>query len=237
MNGSKAMVKELVAMLNGATLSENVQVAIAPTDLHIGMVRETVRSEIMVGAQDCWTCGSGAFTGETSADMLLDIGAEFSIVGHSERREKGETSGLIGEKAAYAISRGLTVIGCIGEKLEHREVGNTMQIVTEQMEGYLKNLKDESDWASMVLAYEPVWAIGTGVTASPEQAQEIHAELREWLSKNVSPAVAADTRILYGGSVTESNCADLIIKPDIDGFLVGGASLKPQFKAIISSTQ
>eukprot|EP00512_Aurantiochytrium_limacinum_P009314 CAMPEP_0171553700 /NCGR_PEP_ID=MMETSP0960-20121227/9090_1 /TAXON_ID=87120 /ORGANISM="Aurantiochytrium limacinum, Strain ATCCMYA-1381" /LENGTH=213 /DNA_ID=CAMNT_0012103425 /DNA_START=23 /DNA_END=665 /DNA_ORIENTATION=+ len=166
------------------------------------------------------------------ADMLVDLGLEFSIVGHSERREKGETSALIGEKAAYAVSKGLTVIGCIGEKLEHRENGQTMSVITEQMQGYLASLKEESMWSDMVLAYEPVWAIGTGKTASPEQAQEVHAELRDWLKKNVSEKVAAETRILYGGSVTEKNCDELIKKEDIDGFLVGGASLKPEFVKI-----
>mmetsp|Transcript_40903 Transcript_40903/g.65705 ORF Transcript_40903/g.65705 Transcript_40903/m.65705 type:complete len:205 (+) Transcript_40903:267-881(+) len=184
---------------------------------------------VMVGSQDCWKAGSGAHTGEISADMLLDLNLEFAIVGHSERRENGETSALVGEKAQYAASKGLTVIGCIGEKLEDRESNTTMQVIESQMQGFTANLPAEADWANMVLAYEPVWAIGTGVVASPEQAQEVHGELRHWLEKNVSKKVSDDTRILYGGSVTAGNCETLIQKPDIDGFLVGGASLKPEF--------
>lgn len=229
LNGSKKMVAQLSEMLNSAALAESVQVGIAPSAVHLTMVRDALRKDVMVGAQDCWTQGSGACTGETSADMLLDLGLEFSIVGHSERREKGETSELVGAKAAYAASQGLTVIGCIGEKLEERESGNTMDVVVSQMKGYQDALTDEAQWGSMVLAYEPVWAIGTGKVATPEQAQEVHGELRAWLKKNISAKVAEETRILYGGSVTEENCDELIKKPDIDGFLVGGASLKPQF--------
>lgn len=238
LNGSRKSVGELVKMLNSAKLVDNVQVAVAPTSVHLSMVRENLNKEIMVGAQDCWTSGSGAHTGETSADMLVDLGMEFSIVGHSERRENGETSALVGAKAAYGAKTGLTVIGCIGEKLPDRESGNTMNVVIEQMMGYKDALAaDESLWGNMVLAYEPVWAIGTGVTASPDQAQEVHGELREWISKNISGKVAEETRILYGGSVTEDNCDELIKKPDIDGFLVGGASLKPQFLKIMAAPQ
>ncbi|GBG30241.1 Triosephosphate isomerase [Hondaea fermentalgiana] len=232
LNGSRSMLEGIAKTLNGASLSSNVQVGVAPSAVHLDLMRQKLRSEVMVGAQDCWTKGSGAFTGETSADMLVDLGLEFSIVGHSERREKGETSAEIGEKAAYATSKGLMVIGCIGEKLEHRESGKTMSVITEQMQGYLAALKEEEMWSDMVLAYEPVWAIGTGKTASPEQAQEVHGELRDWLKTNISEKVAAETRILYGGSVTEKNCDELIKKEDIDGFLVGGASLKPEFVQI-----
>jgi triosephosphate isomerase len=121
------------------------------------------------------------------------------------------------------------VIGCIGEKLEEREKGTTMDVVVSQMKGFKDHLTKEEDWGSMVLAYEPVWAIGTGVVATPEQAQEVHYELRNWLKKNISQKVADETRILYGGSVSEKNADELFTKPDLDGFLVGGASLNANF--------
>jgi triosephosphate isomerase len=238
LNGSRASVKQLVDMLNAAKLSESVQVGVAPSQVHLSLVREALRADVMVGAQDCWHKGSGAHTGETSADMLLDLKLEFAIVGHSERRDNGESSELVGKKAAYAASKGLTVIGCIGEKLADREGGKTMDVIVAQMKGYTAALKsDAALWANMVLAYEPVWAIGTGKTASPEQAQEVHAELREWVRKNVGPTVGDETRILYGGSVTEDNCVALMAKKDIDGFLVGGASLKPGFLKICAAAQ
>lgn len=230
------MVGSLMETLNGASLPESVQVAAAPSTIHLTMVRDSLRKDIMVGAQDCWHTGSGAFTGETSADMIIDLGLEFAIVGHSERRENGESSDLVGKKASYAASKGLTVIGCIGEKLEDRENGKTMDVIADQMKGFQNALlENPAQWEAMVIAYEPVWAIGTGNTATPEQAQEVHAELRNWLSKNISQKVAEETRILYGGSVNQKNCDSLIVKPDIDGFLVGGASLKPEFLKIIES--
>merc|ERR1719213_216930 len=126
----------------------------------------------------------------------------------------------------------MNVVACIGEHKEDREAGKTMEVLIPQLEAIVANT---SDWSRMVIAYEPVWAIGTGLVATPEQAQETHAEIRAWLAENVSPAVAGATRILYGGSVNGGNCADLITKKDIDGFLVGGASLKPEFKEIIET--
>jgi triosephosphate isomerase len=156
----------------------------------------------------------------------------WTIVGHSERRARGESNKEEGAKAAHARQNDLNVIACIGEQLSERESGTTMDVLAEQMQAYVDQVSGElgSDpavWAErFVIAYEPVWAIGTGVVASPEQAQDTHMELREWLSKAVSPEVAAAVRILYGGSVSAKVCDSLADKPDVDGFLVGGASLK-----------
>ncbi len=153
-------------------------------------------------------------------------------MGHSERRAKGETDSDVGDKAAYALGKGLNVIACIGETLKEREAGKTNEVLVRQMAGYAAKVKD---WGKVVIAYEPVWAIGTGKTASSAQAQEVHAMLRGWLAKNVSPAAAAATRIIYGGSVTAANSKDLGSQPDVDGFLVGGASLKAEFIDIINA--
>jgi triosephosphate isomerase (TIM) len=162
------------------------------------------------------------------------------LTGHSERRVgfgfPGETSTVVAVKTKNAISAGLSVIVCIGEQLEDRKSGKTMNVVAEQLEA-VKAALAEGDWKKVVLAYEPVWAIGTGVTASPEQAQETHANIRTWLSKNISNGVADNTRIIYGGSATASNCNELYAQPDINGFLVGGASLKAEFVNIINCTK
>merc|ERR1712168_641565 len=152
----------------------------------------------------------------------------------SERRNVfGESDELIGQKVAHALDSGLKLIPCIGEKLEEREADKTEEVVFRQMKHIAENVKD---WNRVVLAYEPVWAIGTGKTASPAQAQEVHAQLRGWLKDNVSADVAASTRIIYGGSVTAGTAAELASQPDIDGFLVGGASLKPDFVTIINAS-
>jgi triosephosphate isomerase len=171
--------------------------------------------------------GLGAFTGETAAEMLTDVGCTWVILGHSERRQyQGESSALIAAKAAKAISCGLSALVCVGETLDEREAGRVDAVVLDDhMAALLATLK-EADWAHCAIAYEPVWAIGTGKTASPEQAQEVHASIRAWIAKHVSADVAAKTRILYGGSMKGANAAGLLSKPDIDGGLIGGASLK-----------
>lgn len=172
--------------------------------------------------------------------MLVDFGLKWTLTGHSERRVgfgiPGETSPVVAKKTKNAIDAGLSVILCIGEHLKDRQNGNTMVVVAEQLQAVKDTLK-ENDWKKVVLAYEPVWAIGTGVTASPKQAQETHAEIRQWLTKNISSTVANETRIIYGGSATAANCGDLYAQPDINGFLVGGASLKPEFVNIINVTK
>ena len=165
--------------------------------------------------------------------MIKDMGIKYTLTGHSERRTLfGETDEDVAKKTKAALDNGFTVLACIGELKEEREGGITKDVNERQ----LNAIKAEcDDWSNIVIAYEPVWAIGTGLTATPEIAQETHAEIREWLAKNVSEKVAGATRILYGGSVNGGNCGDLIKNKDIDGFLVGGASLKPEFKDIIEA--
>merc|ERR1712050_281706 len=175
-------------------------------------------SSVGVAAQNCYKAAKGAYTGELSPEMIKDCGCQWVILGHSERRNVfGETDQLIGEKVAFALQSGLKVIPCFGEKLDERESGSTLDVCYKQLAAIASGV---SDWSRVVLAYEPVWAIGTGKTATPEQAQEVHASIRKWLSENVSADVANAVRILYGGSVTADTCRDLGGRPDIDGFLV-----------------
>ncbi len=165
--------------------------------------------------------------------MLKDFGLNWVILGHSERRHVfGESDLDVANKVKMALDNDLSVMACIGEKLDEREAGQTDAVNARQLSAIREQVED---WSNIVIAYEPVWAIGTGVTASPEQAQEAHDSLRGWLRSNVSAEAAEKTRILYGGSVTDKNAADLIQRPDIDGFLVGGASLKDAFKDIVSA--
>jgi triosephosphate isomerase len=173
--------------------------------------------------------------------MLADFGIGWTLTGHSERRVgfgyPGETNEVVGIKTVNAIESGLSVIACIGEHLKERQDGSTMKVVSEQLKAIQASLASKPEmWSKVVLAYEPVWAIGTGVTASPQQAQETHAEIRAWLRNNVSAQVADTTRIIYGGSATAANAKDLYAQADINGFLVGGASLKPEFVQIINVT-
>jgi len=202
---------------------------------YMDYVRSKLPAAIGVAAQNCYKAEKGAFTGETSPAMIKDIGCEWVILGHSERRNVfGESGQLVGEKVGFALQSGLKVIPCIGELLEEREAGKTTEVCFRQLKAIADNV---SDWSKVVIAYEPVWAIGTGKTATPEQAQEVHASLRAWLAENVNAEVAASTRILYGGSVGAANCRELAACPDIDGSLVGGASLKTDFIQICNATQ
>lgn len=164
-----------------------------------------------------------------------DFGLKWTLAGHSERRSYyGETDEIVAKKTKRALDHGLNVIFCIGETLEERQGGKTLDVLTRQTQA-LANIISEEEWNRIVVAYEPVWAIGTGVVATPEQAQEAHKSLRQWISANVSFDVAQKVRIIYGGSVNAKNCAEIIALHDVDGFLVGGASLKPEFKSIIRS--
>ncbi|THU46268.1 hypothetical protein C4D60_Mb09t03150 [Musa balbisiana] len=185
-NGTVEQVKKIVTVLNEAEVppEEVVDVVVSPPFVFLSLVKSLLRSDFQVAAQNCWARKGGAFTGEVSAEMLVNLGIPWVILGHSERR---------------------LLLGWI------------------------------SDWNNVVLAYEPVWAIGTGKVATPTQAQEVHTALRKLLHDNVSPEVAASTRIIYGGSVNGANCKELAAQPDVDGFLVGGASLKPEFVDIVNS--
>eukprot|EP01100_Stratorugosa_tubuloviscum_P014037 TRINITY_DN727_c0_g1_i1.p2 TRINITY_DN727_c0_g1~~TRINITY_DN727_c0_g1_i1.p2 ORF type:complete len:255 (-),score=156.32 TRINITY_DN727_c0_g1_i1:1154-1918(-) len=236
-NGDKTFINELVAQFNSATLPSNdcVEIVVAPTALHTTLVASIIRPEFSVAVQNCHFESKGAFTGEISAEMVLDLGLRWVILGHSERRDLfGDTDAIVGRKIAHATTVGLNVIACLGEHLSEREAGKTTEVVFNQLKSIAENVKD---WNKVVLAYEPVWAIGTGKTATPEQAQEVHLQLRNWLASHVSNEVATKIRILYGGSVTAANSLDLAKKEDIDGFLVGGASLKgPDFLTIINAS-
>jgi len=184
--------------------------------------------------------GVGAYIGEVSVELFVDSGVRWTLTGHSERRVgfgfPGETSEVVGRKTAAAIKAGMSVIACIGEKLHERESGITMDVCAEQLSAIKAALKEE-DWAKVVIAYEPVWAIGTGKVATPQQAEETHAQIREWIANNVSSQVAERVRIIYGGSAKANNCVSLISCPNIDGFLVGGASLLPEFVDIIKCAE
>ncbi|KAI1075305.1 Triosephosphate isomerase [Whalleya microplaca] len=232
MNGSISSTKDIVENLNKAQLDPNVETVIAPPALYLLLVRELVRKEIGVAAQNVFDRPNGAFTGEISVAQLKDSGIDWVILGHSERRTiLRESDEVVASKTKHATENGVSVIWCCGESLEQREAGKTPEVITSQLAALKAQI---SDWSKIVIAYEPIWAIGTGKVATTEQAQEVHATIREWLAKEVSQKVADETRILYGGSVSEKNCKDLSKEKDIDGFLVGGASLKPAFVDIIN---
>lgn len=224
-------------LAEGAT-PDNVDVLVCPSNVYLDAVSNAASgSKVALGAQDVYFEANGAFTGETSTAMLSDIGCTHVILGHSERRNViGECDKLINKKVKAVLAAGLTPVLCVGELLEDREAGKTMDVVTAQFDGSLAGI-DAADVQKTVIAYEPVWAIGTGKTASPEQAQEVHADLRKLLAERYNQETADKVRILYGGSVKPDNASMLMSQPDIDGALVGGASLKPDsFNAIISAS-
>ncbi len=239
-NGSISANKDRVMTFNNAgPIPSNVEVVLCVPFVHIGMVLENLRDDIAVGAQNCGfhnTCG--AFTGEIGSHQLKDIGCTWVILGHSERREgfgmPGEPDELCALKTRVALDNGLKVMFCIGEKKDERESGVTMDVCARQLTPLVKVLKKE-DWANISIAYEPVWAIGTGLTATPEMAQETHQQIRDWIAANVSPEVAKAVRIQYGGSMKGENAAELLAQPDIDGGLIGGASLSADFFNIINA--
>jgi triosephosphate isomerase len=218
---------------------DRVQIAVAPTFTALYAVAKQLEgSNVAVAGQDCHWEPQGAFTGEVSAAMLKDAGAAFVIIGHSERRQHfHETDVSVNKKVGAALKAGLTPIVCVGETLEEREGGRTLDVVHRQLRGGLAGFA-AGDIGHVVLAYEPVWAIGTGKTATSAQAQEVHSSIRVVLTEMFSGKVALGVRIQYGGSVKPENIAELMAKPDIDGALVGGASLKPEdFAKIVKAAQ
>ncbi len=220
-----------------ADAKPNCEVIIGTPFIHLATVSELVKgSVIKVAAENCADKDSGAYTGEVSAAMVASTGAEYCILGHSERRAYyHEDYEILKEKVQLALANGLTPIFCIGEVKEEREAGKQNEVVKAQLEGSLFNLSAE-DFGKIVLAYEPVWAIGTGLTATPEQAQEIHAYIRSLVAEKYGNEVAENCSILYGGSCKGSNAKGLFANPDIDGGLIGGASLKADdFKEIIDA--
>ncbi|XP_013790695.1 triosephosphate isomerase [Limulus polyphemus] len=233
MNGSRSKIDDIVNFMVTGPLDVNTEVVVGCPSIYLDYSRKALPPTIGVAAQNCYKVASGAFTGEISPAMIKDVGVEWVILGHSERRNVfGENDQLVAEKVGHALAEGLKVIACVGELLEERESGKTEEVVFRQTKAIADKV---SDWSKVVIAYEPVWAIGTGKTASPQQAQEVHAQLRKWLTDNVSADVASKTRLIYGGSVTAGNCKELAKESDVDGFLVGGASLKPDFVEIINA--
>lgn len=216
---------------------ENIRVIISPTFVNLSSaLKKAKKSKIEVVAQNMHQAKSGAFTGEISADMLKSIGIKTVILGHSERRTHfGETDNILSEKVNAAVENGLETIFCFGELLEDRKSENHFTVVESQLKNGLFHL-EASAFKSIVLAYEPVWAIGTGETASPEQAQEMHAFIRSTIEKKYNKEVAENISILYGGSVKPANAEEIFSKPDVDGGLIGGAALKLEdFTAIIKA--
>ncbi len=231
-----ALVADLKAKVSGIS---TVDVAVCPPFVYLHEVAGVIAgSPIALGAQNMYHEKDGAFTGEISAAMLVDVGCKYVILGHSERRRIiGETNEAVCRKVHAAIAAGLAPIVCVGETLQEREAGKTFDIVREQVYGSLAGVKTEQA-QSLVIAYEPVWAIGTGVNASPEQAEEVHADLRNALESRFGAALAAQIRLQYGGSVKASNAKELLAKENIDGALVGGASLKAaDFAPIIEAAR
>jgi triosephosphate isomerase len=227
--GSVALATAVAA---GAERAAGVELVLCPPAVYLDAVGSALQltdgrgpSGIGLGGQNLWDQPSGAFTGEVSAGMLVDIGCRYVILGHSERRTLlGETDEMVSAKVKAALAAGLTPIVCVGEQLAEREAGRTHDVVSGQVRGSLAAVAD-ADLPKLVIAYEPVWAIGTGKVATPEQAQEVHALIRGRLTERASGEVASRVRIQYGGSVKPDNAADLAAQPDIDGALVGGASL------------
>lgn len=218
----------------GAGQVAAAQLAVCPPSVYIDAVRQALAgSSVAWGGQNLYHQSQGAFTGEISAGMLVDLGCRYVILGHSERRHlMGETDAMVCDKTKAALAAGLVPIVCLGELLAEREAGQTAAVIARQFQGSLAGLAAD-DVARLVIAYEPVWAIGTGKVATPAQAQEVHAELRRLLAERYNPATAAAVRILYGGSVKAANAAELLQQADIDGALVGGASLEAgEFLAI-----
>ena len=234
-NGSVQEVQSLVSdILNKLEFDQkNVQVFVAPVSIHIASVKALVNKNVFVAAQNMSSTGNGAYTGEISGEQLKDFEIDWVILGHSERRQYyNETNEVVASKVERTQALGLNAVVCIGESLEQREAGTTNEHLKAQLDAIKGSI---TDWSKIVLAYEPIWAIGTGKTATPEIAEETHLFIRQWLNEAVGEETANSVRIQYGGSVNAKNAASLIAQPNIDGFLVGGASLKPEFLDVVKA--
>lgn len=234
MHGSRESIGALLGSLLDSSSSDAVEIAVCPTYVHLAQaVSLCAGSAIAVGAQDCSHVAGGAYTGEVAAQMLAEAGCRWVILGHSERRAyHAESDALISAKLAMVVEAGLLPILCVGETREQRESGEAEAVVAGQLQGALQG---HAGLAGLVVAYEPVWAIGTGLTATPEQAQDMHAFIRAQL-EDFTVLNAQATRLLYGGSVKPGNAVELFAQADIDGALVGGAALVAEdFKAIIDA--
>jgi triosephosphate isomerase len=239
MNMTATQARELASKLVPLVASiKDRDIVLGPPFTSLPAVAETIKgSNIGLSAQNLHWEDKGAFTGEVSAEMLLDLGCRYVIIGHSERRQFfGETDETVNRKAKQALKKGLLPILCVGETLAEREAGKLNDIIGRQVTGGLKDISAD-EMKKVVIAYEPVWAIGTGKTATPEQANEVHALIRQKVKALYSADIAEGIRIQYGGSVTPENISTLMAMPDIDGALVGGASLKPEsFAALVKFT-
>lgn len=239
MNCDLAEMEELLAGIknNIGSVPNDVQLMVAPSFTNLHPAFESLReTNVKVAAQNMHQSESGAFTGEVSPSMLKSIGVETVIIGHSERRSLfQETDDVLAEKVSTALKHEMTVIFCFGEELKDRKADKHFEVVKQQLEEGLFHITD-ANWDNIILAYEPVWAIGTGETASPEQAQEMHAEIRKMITEEFSKEIADKVSILYGGSVKPANAQEIFAKEDVDGGLIGGASLKADdFLAIAKS--
>ena len=237
MNLNAVQSQELIDALKAQTFNDGVHVAIATPNVHLAAaVAQTAGTSIYVAAQNMHQAASGAYTGEVSAAMLKGIGVETVILGHSERRAYfNETDALLAEKVNAALENNIHVIFCFGEELEDRKSDVHFDLVTSQLTNGLFHL-NASQWANITLAYEPVWAIGTGETASPAQAQEMHAHIRAVLAAKYDDALAQSVSVLYGGSVKPTNAKEIFAQTDVDGGLIGGASLNAEdFTAIVNA--
>lgn len=229
MNGSRSSIQALLEeLVQGGSAVGGAELAVFPPFVYLDEVRQRLAdTAIAWGAQNCSEKAPGAYTGEVAVSMLLDFDCRYTLVGHSERRTLyGETDEIVAAKVAALRKAGIRPMLCIGETLEERDVGSTAAVVARQLDAVLR-WEGIQAFADIVIAYEPVWAIGTGKTASPEQAQEVHAFIRGQLAGH-DANIASSARILYGGSVKASNAAELFAMPDIDGGLIGGASLNPR---------
>ena len=237
MNNNKSETAELIQALKSLSFSTDVRVMIAPAFTHLAQAEElTQGGRIEVLAQNMNANDSGAFTGEISAKMLHSIGINKVILGHSERRAYyNETDAGLKQKVKKALTYDMEVVFCFGEELDQRKAGSHFEVVQSQLETVLFDL-NSTEWSNIILAYEPVWAIGTGETASPEQAQDIHAFIRGLIASKYDEDLAHDISILYGGSIKPANASAIFSQPDVDGGLIGGASLNAEdFIAIIQS--
>jgi len=230
-----SLFSEIVNIVRDEKKGDQIAIICAPY-IHLNSLTKLGGDTVKIGAQNCHQNESGAYTGEISAKMIKSVGCEYVIVGHSERRQYfAESDALLAEKTKIALANNLVPIFCIGETLDERNNGNFFEILKGQLENALFDL-EEADFSKVVLAYEPVWAIGTGLTATAAQAQEVHEFIRAEVSEKYGDAVAESTSILYGGSCNPKNAAELFAQKDIDGGLIGGASLKSRDFADIVKT-
>ena len=236
MNTSKSAAVELAKGVAAGAPASGVQVGVAPPFVYLDAVGQAIGgSSVLLGAQDCYFEKNGAFTGEISVEMLKDLGVKFCLTGHSERRHVLKESGeLVGRKAAAVYGGGLTLIHCVGEKLEERDANQTLAVCQKQLDELSPSTMQDPD--RLVIAYEPVWAIGTGRNATDAQAQEVHAFIRGAIARKWNKDFADRVRIQYGGSMKPDNAKGLLAQPDVDGGLIGGAALKADsFLAIVKA--